>query len=162
MYEGITAGSSYNEAGLTDYICLHMEPEFLRTTAGLQDVRARLYGTEYAIRGTSPAYSSVHRHDAPCSVCYTPSRGTKITVPGRTTCPTSWTKEYHGFLMTNAHHNGRGSRVSVCVDISPESVAGSAGANIKSGFYFIETTCTGIRCPPYYNGAEIACVVCTK
>ena len=46
--------------------------------------------------------------------------------------------------------------------MNAESVAGSAGANEKSVLYFMETTCTGIKCPPYSNGKEITCVVCTK
>ncbi len=162
VYEGTTAGSPYYEAGLADYLCLHKEPEFLQPAAGLQDARARLYGTEYEALHSPPAFSNVFRHDAPCSVCYTPTRGTKITIPGRVTCPASWTKEYHGFLMSNSYHQHRGSRVSVCVDINAESVAGSAAQHVKSLFYFIETTCTGVKCPPYFEGAEITCVVCTK
>ena len=162
MYEGLAVGSAYNEAGTADYLCLHMKPQFIRPAAGLQAARARLYGTEYESLHSPPAYANMFRHDAPCSVCYTPYRGTKITVPGRITCPTSWTKEYHGFLMSMSYHPGRGSREAVCVDIGAQSVAGSAAHGVKSLFYFIEATCTGIKCPPYSNGAEITCVVCTK
>ena len=54
------------------------------------------------------------------------------------------------------------SRVLICIDVSAESVAGSAVFNEKSMLYFMEATCTGIKCPPYSNGAEITCAVCTK
>jgi hypothetical protein len=40
----------------------------------LQEGRGRLYGTEYQALDTPPAFSSLHRHDAPCAVCYAPTR----------------------------------------------------------------------------------------
>ncbi len=161
VYQGTTVGSSYHEAGSTDYLCLHSEPEFLRTIAGQQQWRGKLYATEYE-PVQAPAFSNMFRHDAPCSVCYTAARSAKITVPGRITCPASWTKEYHGYLMGSDHHAPRGSRSPVCVDVNAESIPGTSGQNVKSLFYFFETTCLGIDCPPYTNGAETTCVVCTK
>ena len=64
--------------------------------------------------------------------------------------------------MSSGQYSDQKSKVPICVDVSAESVAGSAGANVKSLLYFMETTCTGIKCPPYSNGKEIACTVCTK
>lgn len=159
LYHGTMAGSAYNSAsGSAEYLCLHQQPQLLTITAGLQDPRGKLFGTEY---NSPPAFSTLFRHYAPCAVCYTPTRNTKITIPARTSCPPSWTREYHGYLMSEQNHN-TGTRVPVCVDINAESVAGSGRGNTHSLLYFIETTCTGIRCPPYSNGAEISCVVCTK
>ena len=162
VYEGAVVGSRYNDAGTAEYLCLHNEPEFLQTTPGQQIGRTKLYGTEYQAIDNSPAFTYISRHDAPCSVCYTPSRSTKITIPGRITCPDSWTREYYGYLMTEKYHTGHQSRVPICVDVNAEAVDGSAAQTVTSLLYFMETTCTGIRCPPYSNGAEIACVVCTK
>ena len=59
-------------------------------------------------------------------------------------------------------------RAPVCVDANSESVPGSARHDVKSMMYSVlsvlETTCTGIHvhCPPYFEGAEISCAVCTK
>ena len=162
LYEGTMAGSAWHEAGSAEYLCLHKHPQFLRTTAGLQSERARIYGTEYRAIDRPPAFSSMAHHDAPCSVCYTAGRSTKIVIPGRTSCPASWTREYYGYLMTEKHHQHHRSRVPVCVDVSSESVRGSSGEHTHSLLYFIETSCSGIACPPYSNGAEITCAVCTK
>ena len=162
LYEGIVAGSYYPEAGSAEYLCLHREPQLLRITPGLQNRRARLYATEYRSVDNPPAFSNMLDHDAPCAVCYTPTRNTKITIPGRTSCPPSWTREYYGYLMADNHGTHHQSRVPVCVDLNPESIGGSAPrARLPSMFYFIETTCSGL-CPPYSNGAELTCVVCTK
>ena len=51
-----------------------------------------------------------------------------------------------------------------CVDVNAESVTGSTSAANTNGalFYFTESTCNGINCPPYVNGYELSCVVCTK
>ena len=162
VYEGAVVGSHCHHAGNSDFLCLHNEPEFLQTTPGQQNHRTRLYGTEYETLSSPPAFSDILRHDAPCSVCHTPSCSTKITIPGRITCPDSWTREYYGYLMSEHHYDQHQSRLSICVDENAESVGGSAAQNVASVLYFMETTCTGISCPPYSDGAEIACVVCTK
>ena len=162
VYEGAVVGSHHLEAGTAEYLCLHNVPEFFQTTAGQQEHRTKLYGTEYEPLDNGPAFSNMFRHDAPCSVCYTPSRTTKITIPGRTTCPNAWTQEYNGYLMAAHDHTMVKRRVPICVDVNAESIPGSAAQTVTSLLYFVETTCTGIRCPPYSDGAEIACVVCTK
>ena len=57
------AGSGYDEAGSTEYLCLHEEPQFLNTNHGLQPHRGRLYGTEYETHDNP-------QHVTPqCSMC---------------------------------------------------------------------------------------------
>ncbi len=108
------------------------------------------------------AFQSINHHNAPCSVCYAGTRSTKITIPGRITCPTSWTREYYGYLMSASKYETHKRTAPICVDANPESMDGSAAATYKSMLYFLETTCLGIHCPPYADGAEVTCVVCTK
>ena len=162
LYQGTMAGSHHFEGGSAEYQCLHQQPQFLSTTPGIQELRGFLYGTEYEVQDSPPAFSDMFRHDAPCAVCYTPTRTAKIIIPARTSCPPSWTREYYGYLMADRYRSNQKTRVPVCIDVNAESVAGSAGQNGASLLYFLETRCTGIRCPPYSNGAEIACAVCTK
>ena len=162
LYQGTMAGSAWNEAGSAEYQCLHQQPQFLQTTAGRQGERSRIHGTEYRALDSPPAFSDIVHHDAPCSVCYASTRIAKITIPGRTSCPPLWTMEYNGYLMTDKLDTNHRSRVPVCVDVNAETVPESAIATTTSLLYFIETTCTGIDCPPYADGSEVACVVCTK
>ena len=116
VYEGITVGSAWNHSGSAENFCLHKQPQFLGTTPGVQEQRAYLYGTEYRSIDRPPAFSSMAHHNAPCAVCYTPSRNTKITIPGRTSCPPSWTREYYGYLMAEKYHPLHRSKVPLCVD----------------------------------------------
>ena len=162
VYAGAMVGSQYPQAGTAEYLCLHNDPQFLETSPGQQEHRTKLYGTEYEPVSSPPAFLDMRRHEAPCSVCYTPSRSTKITIPGRITSPDSWTREYYGYLMGAMHISSHRSRVPVCVDVDAESIPGSASTPTTTSFlYFMETTCSGISCPPYFDGAEVACVVCT-
>ena len=161
LYDGLVTGSRYDEAGSAQYHCLHRQPQFLDITSGVQANRAYIYGTKYQLFSSS-SISNVNGNNAPCAVCYTPTRNTKITIPGRITCPPSWTREYYGYFVTDRSHSGRVSgRVPVCIDKNAESVPGTT-AGSTSLFYFIETRCNGIPCQPYFDGAELTCAVCTK
>ena len=143
-------------------MCLPDQPEFLGVTAGHQDHRAKVYGAEYETSDSPPALGNLLNHNVPCAACSTSARGQKIMIPGKINCPSSWTREYYGYLMTEDNHSERQRMSYACVDVNAESIPGSA-ANINGTlFYFTEVYCHGIKCPPYAEGNELSCVVCTK
>ena len=161
LYSGRAAGSHFNTKGSgSNHLCLPNNPQFLSYTPGRQEWRARIYGVEYEVWERPPTFSNQIDHDVPCSLCYTSARGAKITIPARYTCPSGWTREYYGYLM--ADYEGYATTTYECVDVSAESVPGSSGDDDGGLFYFTESTCTSINCPPYENGKELTCVVCTK
>jgi hypothetical protein len=83
-------------------------------------------------------------------------------IPATTTCPTSWTKEYAGYLMAELPSHKR-NIVYECVDSNPESIPGSAGEDHVATLYFVVVSCGyGVPCPPYTSNKAITCVVCTK
>ena len=161
LYSGRAAGSLWTEqGGGSNYLCLPDEPEFLATVPGVQDYRrARVYGTEYKIDSGSPL-ESLHNNNAPCAACYTLARADKIMIPGKVTCPTSWTREYFGYLVAERHGHYRNS--FECLDVNAEAVPGEAAETNSALFYLTEVFCNGIDCPPYAEGNELSCVVCTK
>ena len=163
LYAGRAAGSLYTEkGGGANYLCLPEQPQYSTYTAGSQRGRAHLYGAEYqtgAFYDNRPLHS-VYDHNVPCAVCYTSTRETVMMIPARLTCPTSWTREYYGYLMAERYDYHR--IMFECVDQSPESVPGS-GANTDGVLFFpVEVKCNGIPCPPYDTQKEVTCVVCTK
>ena len=162
VYAGTTAGSNRHEGGTSTYLCLHPQAQYLPFTPGRQDRRAYIFGTKYEAFENPPAFVNMGNHNAPCSVCHTPTRNTRIIIPGRITCPVSWTREYYGYLMNDGWYLEQKGKVPACVDVHAESVPGSAGGDPLSLLYFIETVCAGITCPPYIGGAELSCVVCTR
>ena len=158
LYAGRAAGSFYNEkGGGANYLCLPEQPQYSTYTAGIQTYTAHLYGAEY--EANSPLHS-LHNHNVPCAVCYTSTRETVLMIPARLTCPSSWTREYYGYLM--AEYRGHHRSTFECVDHSPQSVPGSSANTNGALFYHTEVKCNGIPCPPYDTQKEVTCVVCTK
>lgn len=50
-----------------------------------------------------------------------------------------------------------------CVDKEPEAIAGRNGNENGALFYFVQASCPSLgHCPPYIEGAELTCVVCSK
>ena len=159
VYAGRAAGSHYaHKGGAANYLCLPNDPSYLRYTSGTSIYRDNLYGSEY--KTYDRPLSVFHHHNVPCAVCYVSTRGTVLMIPGKPTCPSSWTQEYNGYLMAERYNNHRS--MHECVDQNPETVPGGAGSQAGSVFHHVEATCTGIACPPYTAGRELACAVCTK
>ena len=117
-----------------------------------------LYGAEY--QDVNTIFPSKHNHNVLCAVCYTSTKVVKLMIPAKTVCPTSWTVEYVGYLMTECHTDKRNA-VYECVDKDAESIYSSSGNINGALFYFVKTTCSGLPCPPYVNNRVITCVVCT-
>ena len=163
LFTGYTAGSRYiHTGGGSNYICLHSQPEWGRYQDGFQS-SSYIYGTEYEIRANNPFSKStqaLHDNDAPCAACYTPKSAT-IMIPARTTCPDGWDKEYGGYVMAeNIGHKGR--TTYVCVDGDPEVRAGGSANDNEALFYNTEAACGSLPCPPFVQGRELTCVICSK
>ena len=104
---------------------------------------------------------NLHDHDMPCAVCNSESRGSHIMVPGCSICPSNWTLEYKGYLMS-AHEGNNGRTQFICVDANAESTTGSHSSENGALLYFAESHCGSHPCPPYATGKELTCAVCTK
>ena len=111
VYSGRAAGGSYRHSktgGTTD---LSNSPQYLSQDTDNTWV-AQLYGVEYEVGdSTSPyAYNSLNQADMPCVVCNANGRSQLLMVPARYTCPSGWSREYYGYMMTEAEHSGRGGQ----------------------------------------------------
>ena len=158
VYAGRAAGTFYNKpGGGSNYLCLPDVPEYtLRYTPGSQSY-SEIHGAEYEgpIAGT-------YEHNVPCAVCSASTRVGVLMIPARTSCPTGWTREYYGYLMSTHQQNNHYRTSFECVDKDQDSVPGSQANTNGAVFYHVEANCNGIPCPPYNNYKELNCVVCTK
>lgn len=79
----------------------------------------------------------------------------------RKTCYKGWTLEYDGYLMAGYFDHAAGTTYT-CIDSHPDTLAG--GSTHKGGklFYPVEAQCGSLKCPPYVEGRELVCVVCSK
>lgn len=159
VYTGIAAGSYYRDrGGGSNYLCLPEQPEYLEHQSGDHNA-SYIHGTEYKMAGNGPLHSLNH-HNAPCAVCYTSTRASLLMMPAQVSCPTEWTLEYYGYLMSESHGNHRST--FECMDHEAEYLAGGVANNNGAIFTFNEATCNGIPCPPYDAQKELTCAICSK
>ena len=157
----MVGGAHYLQTGGgANHLCLPDEPEFLEVVPGFQSYTSRISGAEY--ESITTAFDSLHNKNIPCALCYTPLRSDKIEIPARISCPPSWTREYTGYLMSSFTGNDRHRSNYECVDENAVGIPGSAASTDGNLFYFTEVLCPTLNCPPYVEGYELACVVCTQ
>ena len=166
VYEGFAAGDWFqHNGGGTELLCLPSDP----TWGKYSDVHtghAWIYGTEYEVNknddGKRLFNKELHNHNVPCAVCHSVGRS-HLMIPGRFHCYEGWREEYKGYLMTGHHGHAKSTDYS-CVDMDPESVQGNAHDQNGRLLYPVEASCraNSLPCPPYVDGREIACVVCSK
>ena len=165
VYSGRVGGSWYSRpGGATNYLCMPDNPDYLQYDSSVQG-RSYVYGVEYEAYDNQPlrVNPNVNAHNVPCAVCMAVSRCSLLMIPGKTSCPVSWTTEYVGYLMSG-HQGSALPTTYECVDKDPESVPGLNAWEGTSGsglFYHVEALCNGMACPPYVAGRELTCVVCT-
>ena len=160
IYEGYVGGGWYHQRGNgANYLCLPKDPQYLSTT--YPRWQSYMYGAEYET-GNRIFGKTTHDYNVPCAVCLAPKKSTKLMIPAKTSCPTSWTREYYGYLMTEYRDHNRNSLYE-CVDHNPDLISGT-GKDINGAlFHFVEAVCgVGLPCGPYVAKRAITCAVCTK
>ena len=156
VYKGRMGSTYHQDGGASNYLCMPLNPQYtLPVRSGVQGY-STIYGTEYAL----PIQSQSSEDNAPCAVCTITSREQVLMMPARTSCPTSWTREYYGYLMSE--HKNHHPTSFVCIDRSMGAVTGRRGNEAAGDLWHVEADCTGMPCPPYSNYKELTCVVCTK
>ena len=158
MISGYTGKSYFDNGGGVDYQCLHFDPEWPASAVeGLQHY-SYIYGVQYH---DPPGWiEDANKQDAPCVVCNVSNRTRQIMIPARETCPEGWEREYNGFLAAQRHTDCPSS--FVCLDANFEYVPGGSESPGGGTFYIVEARCGTLPCPPYVEGKEVACAVCTQ
>ena len=163
MYSGRAGGPHYaNGGGGSNPQCLPMDPNFLTPISGIQ-YRSYMHGAEYQTHTDSDSHvNGRNNHDVPCAVCHVSDRTAVYMVPAKYTCPTGWTREYYGYLMSSNYHSGRHRIQYICIDTDIKPVVGSSADTEGLLLYFVEGRCGALPCPPYDSNRELSCAVCTK
>ena len=92
---------------------------------------------------------SLDKSEIPCSVCLAMGQTSIITIPVEVTCPSGWTTQYSGYLMTSSISQRSGPHH--CLDFK--------GVSVDSNAWLAHTTemdCTGSNC-----SNRVECAVCT-
>ena len=161
LYAGRAGGTNtHDKGGGGNILCLPNNPDHLQFRSGVQG-QNYITGVEYFYNGLS-SLSTHTWYNVPCAVCYVANRTTSLMIPAKTQCPTYWTLEYIGYLMSE--YRDRTSRsLYECVDKDPENIAGTSQHSVPAAiFHLVEPKCNGLSCPPYDATKELTCVVCTR
>ncbi|XP_052766986.1 uncharacterized protein LOC128207858 [Mya arenaria] len=164
IYTELVAGAHYtHKGGAANYLCLTQQPSWNKYNDEEQ-AGGLVYGAEYEINFRSRQHffgREITDEDPPCAVCRT-ERPTVIMIPGSRQCLDGWTMEYHGYLSSGFYGHDAASEY-VCLDVDPEAILGGTSDNDGKLFYLTEVRCgASSLCPPYVNGRELTCVVCSK
>ncbi|XP_060573201.1 uncharacterized protein LOC132731104 [Ruditapes philippinarum] len=161
VYKGFAGGARYDKAGASNYLCLPDEPIW-GAYEDAEQSSGTVWGVEYELhqRNMNNFFGkALHNHDVPCCVCAT-KRSNMLMLPGRNVCYDGWTLEYSGYLVSD--HETHHASEFLCLDSGPEFLPN--GSSDKNGrlLYFVEARCGSLPCPPYVNGRELTCAVCSK
>ena len=163
LYSGRAGGTHYQHGGgAANYLCMPDDPDHLQYESGVQGY-SYVAGVEYWY-ASHPSLSSFNYHNVPCAVCYVATRSVAVMIPAKTQCPTNWTLEYIGYLMSENRNRPNGGRTMYeCVDKDPESIPGlNSRSNPTAYFELVEPYCNGLSCAPYDDEKELTCAVCTR
>ena len=140
VYAGRAGGTHWEHSGgAANYICMPDDPNHLQYQSGVQG-QSYVAGVEYRYNSL-PSLSSVNYNNVPCDVCYVATRSVSLMIPAKTQCPTLWTLEYIGYLMTGKiTHNSR--TMYECVDKDPELVPGLNGASDRKYIQIGRVSCS--------------------
>ena len=157
VYAGVMAGSHHlHKGGGTTRLCMPYDPQYtLPSFPGVQGY-SPLYGVEYH---QTIGHDSL---DIPCAVCLAPRKHLVLMIPGKTSCPANFTREYYGYLMSERDNGYHYRSTFECVDKDLDGIHGSLGFRGYGFFGHVEAVCNALPCPPYNNHQEITCVVCSK
>ena len=163
VYRGYTAGRHYTKGGGTSTLCLPEKPTWARYDDSSNSYRGYIWGAEIDMDVPSEGKvfeQNVDGQDQPCVVCTTPRAVTHM-FPGRANCFPGWSTEYTGYLMTNYKDRSHNMEY-FCLDASPEGIPKGGASDHENVIYLVEAKCGSLPCPPYVEGREVACAVCSK
>ncbi|KAK7096787.1 uncharacterized protein [Littorina saxatilis] len=152
VYTGVAGGKPHGQKGSgTNPLCLTTTPQYDDTKTPSN--HGYVYGAKY---NSIPGHSN---HEvAPCSVCLA-AQSTTIMVPATLACPSGWTPQYTGHLVSG--HKTHYATEYVCLDGSSE-VFSTNITNTGLLFYYVINMCGNLPCPPFIENRVLTCVVCSK
>lgn len=155
-----------HHGGGANYLCMPLTPMYSKPPTPGDYSKASLFGVEYgqvedlfAIPGQGKQISYL---GVPCAMCRVEKRGSLLMIPARNVCPSrQWTREYHGYLMTDVSNSTRPEYICVDADATGVSVTNRKSQSGKALLTSVQGKCGVLPCPRYKQDWELTCAVCT-
>ncbi|CAC5360852.1 unnamed protein product [Mytilus coruscus] len=167
VYDGYTGGSSHTKEGsAVNDLCLPKQPQWGVYDAKVNNnpfVGAAVFNVyDIDIKNSLFDKSKYDMYSFPCAVCHTKIGSSILMIPGRKDCIGDWNKEYTGYLMSGFPDH-KSATEYICVDADSERLKKASSWTNKRILYAVAAKCNGVLpCPPYVDGREMTCVVCSK
>ncbi|XP_063417567.1 short-chain collagen C4-like [Mytilus trossulus] len=160
VYTGIIGGGYYAHKGApANTICLPHDPDFIHgDKIQFPAEVSTMYGGEYQDNYFG---HSLYQNDPPCAVCRATGKTSVIMIPGKTKCYGDWHLEYNGRLAAG-RDSYEASSEYICVDHQAQYREGGGTNQDGKLLYAVVAKCGTLPCPPYFDNAPIACVVCSR
>ncbi|XP_071133346.1 uncharacterized protein [Mytilus edulis] len=167
VYDGYTSGSSYAKPGAAaNHLCLPKKPQWgvydekVNTNPFIGAAVFNIYDID--IKNSLFDKSKYDRYSFPCAVCHTKTGSSTLMIPGRKDCIGDWKKEYTGYLMAGWPDHTAATEY-LCIDAESERSKKASSWTNKPIIFTVAAKCNGVLpCPPYVDGREMTCVVCSK
>lgn len=154
------AGSSTSSVGHgANYQCLPTAPVYGNFNTTENDARSAI-SVATIKDDTNVIDSALDSQVLQCSYCQTLSAFVVRMLVGTKSCPTGWTAEYTGYLISSKEESSRCSMGYACLASSPNTLANSDTTG-TSEVYLVEQECGALPCGTYTNYEEVACTVCS-
>ena len=162
VYAGRAAGTDHLETGGTsDTFCMPETPQYLSMDTAATHV-STLHGVEFETFGDSTTpFENLAQHNMPYVVCHTDTKLVVFTIPAQYSCPSGWSMEYNGYLMTELERADRQRRHHM----RGQRCWGNPGLEADMNdavVYLMKASCNGLPCPPYNSDMVLPCAVCSK
>ena len=73
-----------------------------------------------------------------------------------------WMENGISWVPNGGYHGHTAATKYTCVDHHPDTLHGGQVSKDGRLFYMVEAKCGSLNCPPYVEGRELVCVVCSK
>ena len=113
---------------------MHLTPEYETVQAAANGAGARLFRLQYSTtaQGLWKLWG-LHNEDVPCAVCQSTGSLATLMQPGNEMCPSGWSTEYTGFMMSAPTGRWRGEYVCVDGDAEKGNSDTDSGNNAAAG-----------------------------
>ena len=162
IYSGYAASGNYGHSGSgANMLCLAPNPSWSGAVYNSGNQNGGLiYGVEFETSGYGVStLTGLHDRDARCARCLVTGNSVSIMVPGTVDCPSGWTRQYWGYLMST--HYTQTKSEFVCVAYNAEATGSTANHN-GALWYPVEAEMGSLNGSGQVQDREVVCSVCTR
>ncbi|XP_067949037.1 uncharacterized protein [Watersipora subatra] len=168
VYSGYAAAANpvLGMGGSTELECLSTYPSWHANSPTSLQTSTKIFAAKFSLGShTGIFHQAADNSVITCAVCLS-NNSPVVTIPGRVDCPSTWLREYNGYMMSTPGLTNQMffSSRNYCVDRSPDYYTGHNNNKGLKLTFLQAGSCYQNRhpCKNYRENHRLACVVCSK